>query len=67
MARIKIKDLPKDKKISREEMKKVLGGFNPQPDPPGRSLSYGGPDTRGYGGPDTISVTDVDEHQWRRG
>jgi len=25
--RIKIKDLPKDKKISREEMKKVFGGY----------------------------------------
>ena len=26
MARIKIKDLPKDQKISRDEMKKVFGG-----------------------------------------
>ncbi len=26
MARIKIRDLPKDRKISREEMKKVFGG-----------------------------------------
>jgi len=26
MAKIKIVDLPKDKKISEEEMKKVLGG-----------------------------------------
>ena len=26
MARIKIKDLPKDMKISKEEMKKVVGG-----------------------------------------
>lgn len=26
MARIKITDLPKDMKISKEEMKKVLGG-----------------------------------------
>ena len=34
MARIKIKDLPKNKKISKEEMKKVFGGFNPQPEPP---------------------------------
>lgn len=25
--RIKIKDLPKDKKISRDEMKKVFGGY----------------------------------------
>jgi len=25
--RIKIKDLPKDKKISKEEMKKVFGGY----------------------------------------
>jgi hypothetical protein len=36
MPRIKIKDLPKDRKISKEEMKKVIGGFNPQPEPPGR-------------------------------
>jgi hypothetical protein len=27
MARIKIKDLPKDKKISKEEMRSTLGGF----------------------------------------
>ena len=26
MARIKIRDLPKDRKISKEEMKKVFGG-----------------------------------------
>lgn len=26
MARIKIKDLPRDKKISKEEMKKIRGG-----------------------------------------
>jgi len=26
MARIKIKDLPKDQKISKEEMKKIKGG-----------------------------------------
>ena len=26
MARIKIKDLPKDQKISRDEMRKVFGG-----------------------------------------
>jgi len=26
MAKVKIVDLPKDKKISEEEMKKVLGG-----------------------------------------
>ena len=33
--RIKIKDLPKDKKISREEMKKVFGGYYfPTPMPP---------------------------------
>jgi len=35
MARIKIKDLPKDQKISKAEMKKVMGAFNPQPEPPG--------------------------------
>jgi len=28
MAKIKIKDLPKDMKISREEMKKVMGGMD---------------------------------------
>ena len=27
MARIKIKDLPKDQKITKEEMKKVVGGI----------------------------------------
>ena len=27
MARIKIKDLPKDMKVSREEMKKIRGGY----------------------------------------
>ena len=27
MSRIKIKDLPKDQKISNEEMKRVLGGM----------------------------------------
>ncbi len=36
MAKIKIKDIPKDQKISKEEMRKVLGGFNPQPEPPAR-------------------------------
>ena len=41
MARIKIKDLPRDKKISKEEMKKVMGGFNPQPEPPGRFYGAG--------------------------
>jgi hypothetical protein len=45
MARIKIKDLPKDKKISKAEMKKVMGGFNMQPEPPGRFLVYGGDPT----------------------
>jgi len=38
MAKIKIVDLPKDKKISEEEMKKVLGGISdpsfPKPRPP---------------------------------
>jgi hypothetical protein len=28
MAKIKIKDLPKNKKISLEEMKQVVGGFD---------------------------------------
>jgi hypothetical protein len=27
MARIKIKDLPKDRRISKEKMKKVMGGM----------------------------------------
>ena len=27
MVRIKIRDLPKDQKVSRAEMKKVVGGF----------------------------------------
>jgi hypothetical protein len=34
MARIKIMDLPKDQKISKAELKKVMGGLNPQPEPP---------------------------------
>lgn len=33
MARIKINDLPKDQKISKEEMKFIMGGINPQPSP----------------------------------
>jgi hypothetical protein len=45
MARIKIKDLPRDKKITKEEMKKVMGGFNPQPEPPGIFLGLGGDPT----------------------
>ena len=46
MARIKIKDLPRDKKITKEEMKKVMGGFNPQPEPPGIFLRPGGDPTK---------------------
>jgi hypothetical protein len=57
MARIKIKDLPKDQKISMEEMKRVLGGSDPYGPPryprppytpvrPG-SISVGG----GFGSP----------------
>ncbi|MBW2063272.1 MAG: hypothetical protein JRI95_17145 [Deltaproteobacteria bacterium] len=30
MARIKIKDLPKDMKISKDEMKKIMGGIAPR-------------------------------------
>ena len=30
MARIKITDLSKDKKISNEEMKTIMGGYYPQ-------------------------------------
>lgn len=33
MARIKIEDLP-EKALSREEMLKVYGGLDPQPEPP---------------------------------
>jgi len=40
MARIKIKDLPKDKKISKVELRKVMGGLNPQPEPPSPSGLY---------------------------
>jgi len=36
MARIKIADLPKDRKISREEMKGIMGGYSPQ----GRNWSF---------------------------
>ena len=31
MARIKIKDLPRDKKITKEEMKRILGGISSEP------------------------------------
>jgi hypothetical protein len=51
MARIKIKDLPRDKKISKAEMKKVMGGFNPQPEPPGYDNPYA------YGGNPTGNLT----------
>ncbi len=61
--RIRINNLPNEVKVTKEEMKKVLGALNPQPEPPGRLLLR---TTNFYGGPDTISVTDVDEHQWRR-
>ena len=30
MSRIKIADLPKDQKITKEEMRKVIGGASPQ-------------------------------------
>ncbi len=40
MARIKIKDLPKDAKIEKEEMRRIMGGFDPQPEPPGVSLTW---------------------------
>jgi hypothetical protein len=32
----KTKKLIKDLKVSEEKIKKVKGGFNPQPEPPGR-------------------------------
>jgi hypothetical protein len=31
MARIKIKDLPKDRKITKEEMKRIHGGISSEP------------------------------------
>ena len=31
MARIKIKDLPKDRKITKEEMKRIQGGISSEP------------------------------------
>jgi hypothetical protein len=31
VARIKIKDLPRDKKITKEEMKRILGGISSEP------------------------------------
>ncbi len=34
MARIKINDLQDDRTITKEELKQVMGGFNPQPEPP---------------------------------
>ena len=42
MGRIKIEDLPKDVEISKEEMRKVIGGSLPVPMPyPIRQISYG--------------------------
>jgi len=50
MARIKIKDLPKDQKVSKEEMKKIRGGIfypmspvpmSPIPNPDQVGLNYG--------------------------
>ena len=35
MARIKINDLQDDRTITKEELKQVMGGINPQPEPPG--------------------------------
>ena len=40
MAKIKIVDLPKDKKISEEEMKKVFGGKYDFPRPIPRPIRY---------------------------
>jgi len=31
VARIKIKDLPREKKITKEEMKRILGGISSEP------------------------------------
>jgi hypothetical protein len=51
MARIKIKDLPKDQKISKEEMKKVHGGgwiswlWTDNPDAPSVKCPAGGADS----------------------
>lgn len=46
MARIKIEDLPRDMKISKEEMKRIIGGFYPSRPPGGPigiiALSPGG-------------------------
>jgi hypothetical protein len=42
MGRIKIEDLPKDSKISKEEMQRIIGGSLPIPIPyPTRQISYG--------------------------
>jgi len=40
MAKIKIRDLSKNRKIGKKEMKQLLGGFNPQPEPPARFGSF---------------------------
>ena len=47
MARIKIKDLPRDRKIGKEELEKIMGGggINPQPEPPAIYATYS-PKTR---------------------
>jgi hypothetical protein len=59
MARIKIKDLPKEKKINKEEMKKVFGGIigsslaDPRPTP---IFSYQ-PLKSGFGQMGTLTYT----------
>lgn len=35
MARIKINDLQDDCTITKKELKQIMGGINPQPEPPG--------------------------------
>ncbi len=40
MARIKIEDLPAKEEMSEQELKGIFGGFNPQPEPPGKSFGF---------------------------
>ena len=50
MARIKIKDLPKDAKISKEELKRIKGGtFGAYLQLDGRSQTWMPPEPLGYG------------------
>ena len=49
MARIKMNDLPKDMKINKQEMKRVLGGIRTWPTPEKVYTNTAGPGPGGRG------------------